>query len=275
MCRLLQSTDHGVATNLIAQEAASLNQLKQLPEMGVAVTAGLTYLKYLSETWMPAPLWHSWSKKGRMEASSILNIPVEGIIPTTNHLESFNSILKTKHIHRWQRSGRRLHLDLFIYLLVAQIVPHIFKHNSSLDEYHCWLSKRFQAETGGVDLVTRHRPAAPLHVTPSAQTIAWWPADGAVQHGDEIAYMVSHSRLMDVRWIDIYTVCGQCASSAANIQLTAYQRYDVQISTQGWASCTCLAFTRNGAACKHLWALRAAIPKLIRAKLLEPPAFAW
>lgn len=56
MCRLLQSTEHEVATNLIAQEVASLNQLKQLPEMGVVVTAGLAYLKYLTETWMPAPL---------------------------------------------------------------------------------------------------------------------------------------------------------------------------------------------------------------------------
>ena len=85
--------------DLIAQEVASLNQLKELPEMGVAVTAGISYLKYLSDTWMPAPLWHSWSQKGCMEASNILNIPVEGIIPTTNHLESFNGVLKTKHIH--------------------------------------------------------------------------------------------------------------------------------------------------------------------------------
>lgn len=210
-----------------------------------------------------------------MEASNILNIPVEGVIPTTNHLESSNSILKMKHIHRWQRSGRRLRLDLFVYLLAAQIVPHIFKLHSSLDEYHHWLSHQFQAEAGGVDLVTRHCPAAALHVTQSAPTVAWWPADGPVQHCNEVVHMVSHSQLTDVHWIDIYTVCGQCASSAADIRAATYLRYDVQISTQGWASCMCLAFTQNGIACKHLWALRAAIPQLIWTNSLDPPVFAW
>ena len=36
-----------------------------------------------------------------------------------------------------------------------------------------------------------------------------------------------------------------------------------------------MAFMQNGAACKHLWALRVAIPKLIQANSLEPPVFAW
>ncbi|KAF8508654.1 hypothetical protein JB92DRAFT_2732214 [Gautieria morchelliformis] len=77
---------------------------------------------------MPYSLWNGWSHKGHLEASHILKIPIEGVIPTTNHLEAFNAVLKCKYIHQWKRAGKRLRFDLFVYLLITQILPGIFTH---------------------------------------------------------------------------------------------------------------------------------------------------
>ena len=122
--------------SLIQQEIIALTNLKQLPEMAVSVMAGLSHLKYLTDTWMPPSLWHSWSQKGQIQVSVILNIPIKGVIPTTNHLESFNRLLKQKHIHHWQHAGKHLQLDLFVFLLITQILPNIFHHHSAEREYY-------------------------------------------------------------------------------------------------------------------------------------------
>ena len=140
LCRLILSVEHLSAQNLISEEKSALAQLKTLPDMAAAATAGLTYLKYLTDTWMTPALWHGWSQKSQIEALCILKIPIEGVIPTTNHLEAFNGVLKRKHIHRWQCAGKRLRSDLLIYLLITQILPGIFHHRNAQDNYLAWLS---------------------------------------------------------------------------------------------------------------------------------------
>ncbi|KAF8579840.1 hypothetical protein K439DRAFT_1648372 [Ramaria rubella] len=101
--QLLDTVQHMITQQLIAQETETLISLKANTEMTTAANAGLSYLKYLTDT-MPMSLWHGWSKQGHVKASHMLGIPVEGVIPTTNHLEGFNCVLKRKHIHQWQHS---------------------------------------------------------------------------------------------------------------------------------------------------------------------------
>lgn len=142
--RLLLSVDYCAAQELMAQEQVTSTNLKTLPEMIVVANAGLKYLNYLAETWMPVSLWHGWSQKGQLDASVILHIPpVEGVIPTTIHLEAFNGVLKRKHIHCWKHAGKCLRFDLLIYLLIIQILPGIFNNRKSLEKYYLWLLKRF------------------------------------------------------------------------------------------------------------------------------------
>ncbi|KAF8518308.1 hypothetical protein JB92DRAFT_3082453 [Gautieria morchelliformis] len=87
---------------LISSERGALTTRLDEPTFVVAARAGIRYLDYLTDTWMSHALWQSWSARGRQQASVLLDIPVEGVLPTTNHLESFNGILKRKHIARWQ-----------------------------------------------------------------------------------------------------------------------------------------------------------------------------
>lgn len=170
--------------------------------MAVAATAGLSYLKYLSNTWMPMSLWHGWSQKARLQASVILKIPVEGVIPTTNHLEAFNGILKHKHIHRWQCGGRHLRCDLFVFLLITQILPSILNCWTAEQDYYAWLSKRFQDEAGGRDLTAARHSKALETTKPPVTPVEWWSLENQVRHIEEANYMVAHSRVTQVFWVD-------------------------------------------------------------------------
>ena len=260
--------EHKAAQELISQERQILSQLKELPDTTAAASAGISYLKYLTDTWMPPSLWHGWSQKGRIEASVILKIPIEGVIPTTNHLEAFNGILKRKHVHRWQHASKRLRFDLFVYLLITQILPGIFNHRSAQENYRAWLADRFRAQAGGVDLVaTRKHPAAQAkEVIP----VAWWSRESQERYAEEASYIAAHGRLADIRWINIDTVVGTCASSTVDIRTPGHLRYKLQMSTYGWATCSCPRFKSNSGACKHLWALRIRIPQLITTNMLYP-----
>ncbi|KAJ7202187.1 hypothetical protein C8J57DRAFT_1543409 [Mycena rebaudengoi] len=69
------------------------------------VRKAVEHLDYLSNYWTTDNLWQSWSDYGRKVAAALLGCHTDGIIPTTNHLESFNGILKRKHLRRWQNGG--------------------------------------------------------------------------------------------------------------------------------------------------------------------------
>jgi hypothetical protein len=152
--RLLASIDFAAAHNIISDERSIITSVASQGSSGqAAAKAGLSYLDYLGDTWMHESLWQSWSQKGRTVASIILKIPIEGVLPTTNHLESFNGLLKRKYIPRWQRSGSRLRFDFLIHILITQILPDIFASRLAHRNYHIWLTSRFADHAGGADLV--------------------------------------------------------------------------------------------------------------------------
>jgi hypothetical protein len=100
-------------------ERAFLQKLEKENSSAVAARGGMKHLDYLNENWVNTPLWQSWSEFGRIRASSVLKIPIDGVIPTTNHLESFNAILKRKHLAAHLHSGHRLQFDSLIHLLIT------------------------------------------------------------------------------------------------------------------------------------------------------------
>lgn len=234
--------------------------------MNSSATAGLTHIKYLLDTWMPISLWHSWSQQGRLAASKVLGIEVEGIIPTTNHLEAFNGVLKRKHIRQWQHAGKRLRIDLLVFLLITKILPGIFAHRTAQGQYKSWLKMRFSSQALSIDFDADSRPlgvvstAIPTQVTAPmtniSPPIAWWDAGAELKSLPEILYILEHNRLDIVRSTDDYTIMATCASRISDIRDSGYKRYNLWIATYGLASCSCGAFQSGQGACKHLWALR-------------------
>ena len=150
-------SDHAVATAIIMTERAFLQQLEKENSSAVAAHGGMKHLDYLNENRMNTPLRQSWSEFGWICASSVLKIPVDGVIPMTNHLESFNAILKQKHLAAHLHSGHWLWFDSLIHLLITWILPDIFKHWKAQTDYNNWLALIFHEQAGGIDLVEAHK----------------------------------------------------------------------------------------------------------------------
>jgi len=214
----------------------------------------------LTKNWLTEALWASWSHAGQLKAAHILQKPVLVIAPTTNHLESFNGVLKQKYIGRFRKGGRRIRFDLLIYLLAIRILPGIFQQRSIELGYYNWVSERFSKNAGGRILVCKQdlsRKGSQQRTSlEQSSDFTWWSTDSQLLHQDEAQYIIRKQRIGEFHWIDGYTITATCASSLADIRTQDHIRYRLFLNCYGWGSCSCPSFTKHGTACKHLWAFR-------------------
>ncbi|KIJ29675.1 hypothetical protein M422DRAFT_268903, partial [Sphaerobolus stellatus SS14] len=124
---LIPTTEFTTAMQLIEKEREVFNAMIQQGDSPSVAQRGLIHVEYLLSFWMKEELWRSWSDFGRRAAAHLLSCRFEGVLPTTNHLESFNGILKRKHLARWQHGGRKLRPDMLVHLLVIKVLPSIFE----------------------------------------------------------------------------------------------------------------------------------------------------
>ncbi|KAF9030851.1 hypothetical protein BDZ89DRAFT_1132191 [Hymenopellis radicata] len=106
--------------------------------------SGLVHLDYLENYWLQSQgLWESWAEFGRHRAASVLCCSPDKVVITTNHLESFNNVLKNHHIRRKQRGGRRLRLDVLIKFVVTDMIPSLFQQRrmerAERQRYKAWV----------------------------------------------------------------------------------------------------------------------------------------
>ena len=102
---------------------------------------------------MAEDLWLSWSQHGKNDAAERLNIPITNVLPITNHLKSFNGVLKLRHVAHWKHSGTRLRFDVLILHLIRDILPYLFAQLRVLFHFHEWKGVRCQEAAGGADLM--------------------------------------------------------------------------------------------------------------------------
>ncbi|KAJ3855966.1 hypothetical protein EV368DRAFT_79123 [Lentinula lateritia] len=264
---LIATVDHAVATALLDDHKAFFNNLATNPEAKRACEAGLDHIKYLQNYWMTRPLWESWSECGRITAAARIGVAVEGIIPTTNHLESFNAVLKRKYVQRYLRSGHRLRFDILILLLITQILPQIFQRRNAQREYQAWLTSRFYSSSGGQDLLLAQRKHHDDQKEYARQlrSVCWWPMDeGRHQHACELVHKQSLHSIITQSDPDGLAYIAHCNPSSGGPT-----PYVISICTSGCASCTCLDFHHNGKACKHLCALRILIDSWVTQGLIH------
>lgn len=197
-------------------------------------------------------MWASWSRKGRNDAAAVLGINIEGVLPTTNHLESFNGVLKRKHLGQWQRGGRKLRFDVLIHRLVLQILPFIYGQYRVLNSFYSWKSERFQHAAGGVMIPSQspRKRTTQQNLPP----LTWYQADS---RRDGFAQdFVKLNRVASIQSGRKYELWGTCAATGANIRDPVHPRYWMTVHPSGSATCTCMDWLTRGGACKHLRAFR-------------------
>jgi hypothetical protein len=138
-------------------EAERQVMVKLSAEHPKAARKALKHINYLDSYWTTDNLWPSWSDYGRTVLASMLGTAVDGVIPTTNHLESFNRVLKRIHLRRWQNGGRRLRVDVLIHALVVYILPSIFKERRLINEQANRIAALVRLLPGGTALLEKRK----------------------------------------------------------------------------------------------------------------------
>ena len=233
---------------------------------GPAARGGIKHLDYLVQYWMPLSLWQSWSEFGQITASAVLKIPIEGVIPTTNHLESFNGILKRKHLPAWLHSGRRLRFDSLIYLLVTHILPGIFSYCRAQQEYADWLVLRFCDHSNGRNLLAVHQNLAQERAI-QQKAICWWEFD-AVRDANAANILKHPENISFSCGDDSDTFLATCLSSLSTTLQPDYHK--IIFRRSGASSCLCPDFQKHGGACKHLCAVRHIVDYWVHCGLEKP-----
>ncbi|KAJ3752812.1 hypothetical protein EV360DRAFT_88385 [Lentinula raphanica] len=250
---LVASMEHAAALALIRAEQVFYSSLAEQEETRSIAEAAQKYLNYLLDYWMSQNLWHSWSECGRRVAAARIGVSVHDMIPTTNHLESFNCILKRKFICSWLRMGKRLRVDMLILILITRILPDIFARRRTILQHKVWLTEQFKDSANRVDLleVQQHNAKAL-----AARIVAWWPPDDSRQNAGE--QLAKKGTLTSLTRPNLDSYAATCASST-----TPDTRYELSIQCSGTAGCSCPDFRNNGEACKHLRALRLVLEALV------------
>ncbi|KAL0060694.1 hypothetical protein AAF712_012517 [Marasmius tenuissimus] len=239
--QLISTTEHHVAVDLVNRLQLYLTSLLANPSAKTAATSGINRIKYLNANWMLFEMWQSWSERGRIAAAAMIGVSAEGVVPTTNHLESLNGVLKKKHIKAWMHSGHRLRFDFLIHIVVVKILPAIYSSYNIQKQYSQWLTTRFSQSSGGINLVEAQRKENSIQMM-----------------------------LISVGRADVNTFQATCLSSRVS---TVGTTYSIFLSRCGAGECSCLDFQSQGGACKHLCALRILIDSWVTRGLEKPPFY--
>ncbi|KAJ7190492.1 hypothetical protein GGX14DRAFT_579763 [Mycena pura] len=268
---LLQQPDEVAARALVAREKATLEASLtdanggSLPPIAANIAKHLNYLG--DAFWLRTGLFNSWSDAGRCEAARRLNCDVSDVLSTTNHVEGFNSALKNSHIASWKRGGRRLRTDIFLHVLITDIIPTIFESRQIAAQEHAIDIAKYTSAPGGQELIERLSRSRTANIIPF---VAYQPDDEARQsRGCDMVL----SRQIEIPTVDqlegvtaFEFVCHSSTSLAAEIAPTMYM---VQILLNGAANCECRDFIENGWACKHICGSLALLEQLRRQRRIK------
>ena len=270
--RLLATVDHNAATDFINFQHSIFEQLSTSPTADSCVHAkgGQKHLDYLTENWITLALWQSWSEFGCESASALLKIPVAGIIPKTNHLKSFNGLLKQKHLAMWLHSGHHLCFDFLINILITRILPVVYSHNRAQQQYKQWLVSCFKDHAGGKKLAEIHATLVKERSVQWNTPISWWDADLVRDTGAQ-NIVNFHQIVVLQRGLGIYQATCRSTAPINAIQLGLPTFYELELHQSGSESkCSCPDFCTRGGACKHLQALRLIIDSWVKQGLEKP-----
>ncbi|KAJ7735193.1 hypothetical protein B0H16DRAFT_1731455 [Mycena metata] len=232
--RLKRFEDSLVATQTIEDARTLLLQEKALLiELGTgkAVQKSIQHIEYLDGYWTTDNLWKSWSDFGRKVAASLLGCEMDGVIPTTNHLESFNGVLKRKHLRRWQNGGRRIRVDILIQVLIVHILPSIFQERRLYRDQELRIAEQVRQLPGGASLLQNRRKGLVI---------------------PKIAYLLPDPE-RTARGTNRYNSFTFVCYSSEALEIEAEPvKYTISVAVDGVVTCTCLDFKKHGGACKHI-----------------------
>ncbi|KAJ7576841.1 hypothetical protein C8J56DRAFT_1114156 [Mycena floridula] len=242
---LVKSTTFLAAQTIVAEAKEFVTQ-NQPDLLEAAYSGALVHLEYLSSYWLTKNLWASWSDYGRYAAAKKLGCTFDQVASTTNHLESFNNVLKHKYIQQQQHGGRRLRVDVLLHYLITDMLPSIFEQRrmerGEKERRRAWI-----LSLPGGNALWQQQQTGKTVFGPVAYLVADAERDRAARDLLEFRQIGSPSFSDDGT---LFTF--SCYSSHATVLNENPLIYAIRIHLNGLASCTCPDFQHRGGACKHI-----------------------
>ncbi|TFK46462.1 hypothetical protein OE88DRAFT_1667443 [Heliocybe sulcata] len=270
----LRRVEEALVTTLNIQDARAIIEherqffaaMLEGPNAGIAKNALVHLVDYLLGYWIRDDLWCSWSDYGRQMAAQIMKCLMEGVLPTANHLESFNGVLKRKYLRRLQRGGRLLREDELFKLFVIIVLPSIFEQRTLEDEEDVRRATQISQLPGGSALLASRAGTGHLLALPPV-----------TYHTPDVGRDLSTLELLENSQIGIpsFTDDGltfECYSSLATDFDPSPMKYSIFLGFAGVATCQCKDFAHRGGACKHIRAALLFVDQLRRTKFSALPA---
>ncbi|EKM60295.1 uncharacterized protein PHACADRAFT_203530 [Phanerochaete carnosa HHB-10118-sp] len=252
---LVHTTEHAVFVGLIAEHREVLIQMQQELNgntealQGLALIHGaMAHLNYLESYWGTEALWKSWSDFGRCVAAVRLGCTIEGVLPTTNHLESFNGVFKNKHVKRWQHYGRALRVDVFTSITITKVLPAIFQQRELEQQQNILWERQLLQLPGGAALLAQKKGAKAGQLLPP---VAYITSDESRDAGT--ALLLQNKQISTPSFEETtLTFAFACYSSLT----TPYDKepitYRIELSVHHTGLCSCQDFLNRGGVCKHM-----------------------
>ncbi|KIJ38649.1 hypothetical protein M422DRAFT_258767 [Sphaerobolus stellatus SS14] len=249
---LLHTTDYTTACNLVAKEHQIVMAMMDDSDTKSVAERALSHLDYLQSYWLTEELWKSWSDFGRHTAAQLLAVDFNGVIPTTNHLESFNGLLKRKHLNRWQRGGRQLRADILMHVLIMKVLPSIFEQRCYEQQEESRFNDKIRNLPGGGRLINAANSPTSSSMVPVAYFCPDECRDAAAQA------LVQHKQIGVPEHLPEGLIF-ICFSAFATEYEAEAQSYRIWLGYNGVTACSCPGFEHRMVACKHM---RAALLKV-------------
>ncbi|KAF9030850.1 hypothetical protein BDZ89DRAFT_1112078 [Hymenopellis radicata] len=214
--------------------------------------SGLVHLDYLENYWLQSQeLWESWAEFGRHRAASVLCCSPDKVVITTNHLESFNNVLKNQSYPpktaRWPS--------------LANLINGGWNGQSGSA-----IKRGFYHWPGGDQLWQEKQTGRP-----SNQPLMFLAVD---EGRDKLAReLVLHKQISAPTLLPGETgLSFTCYSSVATELDEEPVIYTILLSFNGLGSCSCPDFSYRGGACKHIRAALIIIDQLRAERGIQIPA---
>ncbi|KAI0683350.1 hypothetical protein BC835DRAFT_1311092 [Cytidiella melzeri] len=250
LCRvedlLIETEDLTRAKSIVTDERMVIFALQGTGECDEgAAESVLGHLNYLNIYWLREALWVSWSKAGQLRLAMCLKRPVNGIVPTTNHLESFNGVLKRKHLRRWQNNGQRLRLDVLVHVLVLYALPSIFQQQCLKDSKTARQEALLRQLPGGAAIVDS-RSCSLVPFVPAA----YWATNN--KRDLAAAELVGNHQIGAPTLDDEGNYSFECYLALATDFNLFPVKYTIIFCLGKMVTCTCRDFSVQGCVCKHI-----------------------
>jgi len=179
-----------------------------------------------------------WCTYGRIIAANLLQVPLEQIPRTNNHLESFNSELKIYQLQKYQNNGHLLRLDILSIILIKSITPNILLKRNLKYELQKQLKERRESYSSFL-------PKERIQLE---------------NHYDQLAYYIPNAnrdkaaeKICEERKITHIEFNGESLYLWIISDRSTYfepKIYIIQLLPD--IKCQCMDFLSRGGACKHL-----------------------